>query len=303
MAEAKKSGLNSIRKSARNRLHLREIKGDEAYQNETVGADLRAARLRLGHDLGSVAEAIRIKVEHLKAIEEGDIQRLPGMTYALGFVRSYANFVGLGADECIRRFKAEATQRQEMRFSSITRSEEGGFPFATLGIVVIVVLLSVLGWFVASMALNSGQPLEEVVSPETLLVDEPLAEAPLVTTSPELVSLAEGKFEPFEAPLEALPEGTAWGSENFDGRIRLRAREEVWIRVEMESRVLFERSLQPGDSYTAPKGGAILLSTRNAGALDLFVDNTYLGRIGRSGTMSAGLALNADELAPKAQAQ
>src|SRR5210317_1596773 len=105
MAKSGSSGLKGFRKASRGRLHLREIKGDDEFQNETVGADLRAARLRLGQDLGTVGEAIRIKVDHLRAIEESDLEALPGTTYALGFVRSYAEYVGLGADECIRRFK------------------------------------------------------------------------------------------------------------------------------------------------------------------------------------------------------
>lgn len=301
MAKAKRSGLKKLGDATRGRLHLREIKGEDEFQNETVGADLRAARLRLGHDLGSVAEAIRIKVEHLKAIEEGDTDRLPGMTYALGFVRSYADFVGLGADECIRRFKAEVTERNELRFSAMTRSDDKGFPFATLGIVVIIVLLAVIGWYVASLALKSGRNVVKEFEPAvpTVVEAQPQEESSGPPAAPEVLSLVDGKFQPVPSTLEDLPDGTAWGSENHDGRITLRARQEVWIRVESDRRVLFERTLAPGDSYTAPNKSEVLLATRDAGALDLFVDETYLGRVGRSGTMSAGLILKSAELAPE----
>jgi cytoskeleton protein RodZ len=297
--------LDESSRKTRRRLHLREIKADSDMVSETVGADLRAARLRMGYDLGSVAQALRIGVDNLRAIEESDLEALPGMTYALGFVRSYADFVDLGADECIRRFKAEITQKSELKFSSMTRGEESGFPFATVLIVSIVFLLAGIGWYVASLALSSERDVVEDYSPDLPQAETPLATLPvqedIAVERPVIVdqssSSDERIFTPSTAIEEAIPDGTAWGSENHDGRLRLRARNDVWVRIEADNRVLFERTLLRGDSYTAPNLDEILLATRDAGALDLFVDDTYLGRIGVPGAMSAGLALRVDDLA------
>lgn len=305
MSGAKSTDLSQASQKTRRRLHLREIKADYDLVSETVGADLRAARLRMGYDLGSVAEALRISVTNLRAIEESDLEALPGLTYALGFVRSYADFVGLGADECIRRFKAEITQKSEVKFSAMTRGEEKGFPFATVSIVTVVAVLAGVGWYVASLALNSERDVVGDYSP-----DLPQAETPLVglprqnETSVDRPALMEQGpiaderiFTPSRAEEEEIPVGTAWGSENHDGRVRLRARKDVWVRIEAENRVLFERTMLRGDSYTAPNLEEVLLATRDAGALDLFVDEAYLGRIGLSGAMSAGLALRVNDLA------
>jgi cytoskeleton protein RodZ len=304
MAKAKRTSLKKLGQATRGRLHLREIKGEDDFLNETVGADLRAARLRLGQDLGSVADAIRIKVEHLRAIEESDIDALPGVTYALGFVRSYADFVGLGADECIRRFKAEITQRGEVKFSVMTHSEEKGFPFASLGIVMVGAVLAGLGWYVANLALKGDRDVIEEFDPALPQAEAdvlPAQSAAKVTgdesDSSLLVLSGADSFAPSTATHEEIPDGVAWGGENHDGRIRLRARYRVWIRVESETRVLFERTLERGDSYTAPNRAEVLLATRDAGALDLFVDEAYLGRVGLVGAMSAGLILRADDLA------
>src|SRR5215475_10236539 len=79
----------------RRRIHLREISGDADQPLETVGQDLRAARLRRGDDLATVSRALKIRKDHLEAIEEDKLENLPGKNYALGFVRSYADYLGL----------------------------------------------------------------------------------------------------------------------------------------------------------------------------------------------------------------
>ena len=67
-----------------------------------AGADLKAARERLGLSLDDVAVSLRIRVPHLEALEEGRISMLPGTAYALAFVRTYATALGLDAEEMVR---------------------------------------------------------------------------------------------------------------------------------------------------------------------------------------------------------
>lgn len=92
MAESKKSKANA--EAAR-------------LQNASVGETLRAARVAKGLELEDVSSTIHVRSVQLKAIEEGNIDSLPGMTYAVGFVRSYANFLGLNGISIVQRFKAE----------------------------------------------------------------------------------------------------------------------------------------------------------------------------------------------------
>src|ERR1700720_2235300 len=85
------------------RIHLREISGDLDAPLETVGQDLRTARLRRGDDLASVSRVLKIRKDHLEALEEDRIEALPGRTYAVGFVRSYAEHLGLDSAQCVER--------------------------------------------------------------------------------------------------------------------------------------------------------------------------------------------------------
>lgn len=90
-----------------------------------VGAELRAARQRLGWNLPDVANGLRIRQPYLEAIEDGRLSELPGNAYAMGFVRTYANSLGLDPDEVARRFRAEAqevTQKTRLSFPLPCRS-------------------------------------------------------------------------------------------------------------------------------------------------------------------------------------
>ncbi len=95
------------------RIHLREISGDSDTPLETVGQDLRAARLRRGDDLATVSKSLKIRKDHLEAIEEDRLDALPGRTYAVGFVRTYAHYLGLDVVQCVERFKAEIAGRSD----------------------------------------------------------------------------------------------------------------------------------------------------------------------------------------------
>lgn len=72
-----------------------------------VGVVLRRGREERHQTLEQVAAALRIREVYLEAIEAGAYERLPGQTYTVGFVRSYANYLGLDAEEAVRVFKRE----------------------------------------------------------------------------------------------------------------------------------------------------------------------------------------------------
>lgn len=82
---------------------------------ESVGALLRREREARNLSLKDVAAAINVRAGQLEAIENGHLDALPGMVYAIGFVRSYAVQLGLDGDEITGLFKEEhaaATPKQ-----------------------------------------------------------------------------------------------------------------------------------------------------------------------------------------------
>jgi hypothetical protein len=73
-----------------------------------IGYSLRAARERQGIGLPEAELATKIRAKYLRALEEEDFEALPADTYARGFLRTYADYLGLDGeiyvDEYASRF-------------------------------------------------------------------------------------------------------------------------------------------------------------------------------------------------------
>ena len=147
------------------RIHLREISGDIDAPLETVGQDLRAARLRRGDDLATVSRALKIRKDHLEALEEDRIEALPGRTYAIGFVRSYADHLGLDSVQCVERFKAEIAGRADhiTPVQVIDEDEHRRLPQGWKIIAGVVVLLLIYGAY--RLIVSADQMLSQPVTP------------------------------------------------------------------------------------------------------------------------------------------
>ena len=72
-----------------------------------LGKLLRNAREQRGYTLDDVQDITKIRKRYLEAIEEGDYKVLPGSFYARAFVKSYAETVGLDAEEVFRLYQRE----------------------------------------------------------------------------------------------------------------------------------------------------------------------------------------------------
>ncbi len=78
-----------------------------------VGDILRGERLARDLDLNQVAEQLCIRRAFLEAIENSRYQDLPGTTYALGFVRTYAEHLKLDAKSLVEQYKVEADELEQ----------------------------------------------------------------------------------------------------------------------------------------------------------------------------------------------
>ncbi len=88
-------------------LHQTDMDNAVETASHGVGDTLKLARLRADLSLHDVASATKINSEYLEAIESMDRAALPPRAYALGFVRCYANHLGLQADEMVSDFKTQ----------------------------------------------------------------------------------------------------------------------------------------------------------------------------------------------------
>ena len=147
-----------------------------------VSALLQATRQRLGEDLSEVAQMLRIRLPYLVAIEAGQYQELPGATYAVGFIRAYAEHLDLNSEEVVRRFKAESIAGGEgdRRLSFPTPVPETGIPGGAY--VFMSLVIAVLGYGTWYLSTTEDGSFAELISPldeqmTTLISDDKTTEA------------------------------------------------------------------------------------------------------------------------------
>src|SRR3989344_6308316 len=91
-----------------------------------VGQKLAQVRQKKGLTLKDVEDATKIKSTFLSSIEKGEYQDLPSPAYAHGFVKNYAQFLGIPVREIMALFRREFDEKREFRVlpETITDAKE-----------------------------------------------------------------------------------------------------------------------------------------------------------------------------------
>ncbi|MBI4097866.1 MAG: helix-turn-helix domain-containing protein [Candidatus Levybacteria bacterium] len=107
-----------------------------------IGAEFREERKRQNLSLEEVALATKIKVDFLSAIENGDYKKLPGASYAHGFVRNYAKFLGLPVEKSLAIFRREFDEKKSIEILPRGLINQGEFSLPKFRIGRSAVLIS-----------------------------------------------------------------------------------------------------------------------------------------------------------------
>ena len=152
-----------------------ETRDDEVEQDSfrAIGADLGAARLEAGMQLQELAQLVRISRHHLKNLEAGDFDLLPGATYVSGYIRTYSREVGLDPEVMTQRYRALLTDREAKPSYSfpVDRQQPQRSGAMMASIMVIFACLGYGGWYAAGKpdlvaALVGEAPQETVAAPQ-----------------------------------------------------------------------------------------------------------------------------------------
>lgn len=109
------------------------------------GEALREARHKSNLSLSQISNLLRIRHDYLKAIENGTPDDIPGATYAIGFIKSYSNYLGIDPEGYINSLKTKV-QNPELKNSNVFPSSapEGKIP----SVMVIFTTILITGGIV-----------------------------------------------------------------------------------------------------------------------------------------------------------
>jgi cytoskeletal protein RodZ len=118
-----------------------------------IGNSLREARLRQGFELPRVEADSKIRAKYLRALEEERFDVLPGETYVKGFLRTYAEYLGLDGQLYVDEYNSRFAREEEFPPQSSstprqprTRRLESNFVVVALAGIVAVTILVVVAW-------------------------------------------------------------------------------------------------------------------------------------------------------------
>ena len=146
-----------------------------------IGADLNFARLEKRLQISELSQLLRISKHHLKSIEAGDFDSLPGSTYVAGYLRSFAKEVGLDGVVVAQRYRAllnDGEKDPSYSFPIDTqRPQRSGAMLAS--IIVIFAVMGYGGWYafgkpdLLTALIGESEPVAVVLPQIELAVTEP----------------------------------------------------------------------------------------------------------------------------------
>ncbi len=251
---------------------------------------LKQAREKLNLSLEDISTATRINIKFLKAIEDGNFNFLNDV-YVRAFIRSYAKEVGLDPEDCIRKYSEvvlpEKTEVETQKSSPLPESTQKVRLPKQKGVsnTTILIIISLFIVFALIITLNLfendvNKDFDKEVSFQEAV--KKIEQAQLNSDSSIYVDST--------AVLPALSGG-------LDSLIlSISTLESAWISVLIDGKIKNEILLMPNKSIQWKAADNFTLTTGNAGALNIKLNNKSIPTIGKRGAVVRDIVLSRKNL-------
>jgi cytoskeletal protein RodZ len=251
-----------------------------------VGELLRSHRTKQGVALEQIADATRITVRQLEALERESFEELPGGVFRVSFVRQFARYVGADEEEAVRLLKAQTSTSVELPFwesapakkdpfltgtpgsrvtqmiSEFLREHGSALASITVGLLLIVGgLYSYQYWEVQKR--QDGERAERTAA----AVEQETAPATPVEPEPVVQNTSLEPAKP-SAPIE----------------LQIEVVDTVWIRAVADGQRVLEGIYRAGGKLDPIEASQqVTLKVGNAGGVSLALNGKELGVVGPRG--------------------
>ena len=216
-----------------------------------IGTQLREARLAQGLSYADIAVVTKIQPQFLTAIENLSKADLPSAGYVLGYVRSYANYLGLDGTKAVAQYKIDS----EMSGALPMRDRPHFVPKRKIRLPRAIVPATTVLAVAAMLTLWYGTQTETQAAAPINAVDlsaDAAAPVPAAMTDPDMLTI--------------------------------RALAPSWIQIkDARGDVIISRIFVTGETWQTPRGSGASLSVRDGGAVRLYVGEQNTGALGEQG--------------------
>lgn len=241
----------------------------------TLGETLRQARLDKGVSLAQAERETRIRRKYLEALEAEDFGALPAPVYVRGFIRTYADYLGLNPEAMVDLYQPARGREERLPIRPATPQIERRRVISlrpvliALAVVAGALLLGYLWTQYNSFAESLRQAEREQVLPSSRSQPTAGVAKPLPTRTPT------------PAPATPTPTPTATPVRGVVVEVRLTGRS--WIEVTADGRPVFQDTLPTGTTKTFQAEQTIKMRVSNAGAVQVVVNGVAQPPLGATG--------------------
>jgi len=221
-----------------------------------IGDFLRERREARGISLIEVEKDLKIRKKYLQALEEGNIDIIPGRTYIVGYLRNYSKYLGIDEENInsiIQTYKGLEKRKGDLedikeeniflkkKDKSIFEKRRIFFPikYVYLASFILVIFIGLL-WINRSLkeAQNFPVPSPEIKTETDVNVEE---------KTDSIVTLIE---EDVETKTETLIKETLSPEDVLISKmpiLKIIANDNTWVKVLSQDEIIFERILFKGE--------------------------------------------------------
>lgn len=227
-----------------------------SHNVDHIGTELRDVRMARGLSFEQVSEDTKIRPEFLSAIETLSKDDLPSIGYVLGYVRSYAKYLGMDTNSVIARYKLDTAVPENLGRRNLPHFVPKRNIRLPRGFIAATTVLSTAAMLVVWYGTQTELQASVIPAPDLSITEEPLA----ALTDPNMLTV--------------------------------RALAPSWIQIKDKSgRVIISRIFVTGETWQTPRNSGVSLSARDGGAVGLFIGDTNMGALGSRGVAIADIEL------------
>ncbi len=274
--------------------------------------EIKRVREQRGISIEEIAERINIKASYIKAIEEGDLARLPGGIYNKAYIKSVSEFLGINMKPYERSVEAdEFIKDREVRIE-LGRPTNASIPTKSIIIGCIFVIFVLYSLFYGPRVSKKEQ-VNNAIENYTETQNKKAEEQMKATQDPQqqlaIQTDLQAKVGDPQNLIKQIPQVSPIqrDTQDYVGKelvitLLATAKNKVLVK-DLYGRVIINKEMDPSEAAMINGSSQYYLMTDNINTLDIYLDGVQIKDVNKLQKNGTAYLLKADDMTNVAEAQ